>query len=325
MSGANIFIMYTSSDNQNVTVSPRLGTGNVEPQTSGSTAEITLLEGSGVNNGTMTANFRCGNCQTWSGGSMDLASSSGSWIYAARKGKAIDSDDVNAPLSQHDSDGTFKWNMTAAQGGGDVNPFLGAEAVISATASSSDAPDPPYITHLQMAHGIMASLAWVIFFPTGAIVLRLLPSRHAVWTHAGIQAFSYVVSIVSFGMGVYLATQLEELDTAHAIVGIVSFILASTQPLSGLLHHFKFVKTLHRNVWSAFHLTLGRAAIILGMINGGLGLQLAGNASTGQIAAYGVVAGVMGVVFIAVAVYSEARRLSGKRIQKVESNSSAEK
>jgi len=58
MSGSNIFVMYTSSNGNNVTVSPRLGKGHSEPKFN-SAAQVTLLEGSGVSNGIMTANIKC--------------------------------------------------------------------------------------------------------------------------------------------------------------------------------------------------------------------------------------------------------------------------
>ena len=57
MPGSQIFVIYTSGDG-NVTLSPRLGTGTVEPQFN-SDAQVTLLEGSGVSNGKMIANVRC--------------------------------------------------------------------------------------------------------------------------------------------------------------------------------------------------------------------------------------------------------------------------
>lgn len=58
MKGTNIFIVYSDADGQNVTVSPRLGQGNFQPQFN-SQAQVSLLEGSGISNGMMTANVRC--------------------------------------------------------------------------------------------------------------------------------------------------------------------------------------------------------------------------------------------------------------------------
>ena len=58
MKGANIFMVYADSAGTNVTLSPRLGVGEVEPQ-SDKTADVTLLDGSGISNGLMVANVRC--------------------------------------------------------------------------------------------------------------------------------------------------------------------------------------------------------------------------------------------------------------------------
>lgn len=58
MAGANIFMVYADAAGTNVTVSPRKGVGNVKPvYPSGS--QVTLLAGSGIADGTMTANVRC--------------------------------------------------------------------------------------------------------------------------------------------------------------------------------------------------------------------------------------------------------------------------
>lgn len=58
MSGAQMFVVYTSASGDNVTVSPRLGSGHSTPRFN-SDAQVTLLDGSGVSNGQMTANFKC--------------------------------------------------------------------------------------------------------------------------------------------------------------------------------------------------------------------------------------------------------------------------
>jgi hypothetical protein len=97
MSGSNMFLMYLSADGTNVTVSPRLGVGHVEPKFTEET-QIQLLEGTGVSNGVMTANIKCSNCNSWNGGKMDFTASSSSWIYAAKSGTPIQSDDKSADI-----------------------------------------------------------------------------------------------------------------------------------------------------------------------------------------------------------------------------------
>ena len=65
-------------------------------------------------------------------------------------------------------------------------------------------------------------------------------------------------------------------------------------------------------VVAMYHIWMGRALITLGMINGGLGLLLSGNATRGEEIAYGVVAAVIWVSWIAVVVGVPAKR--GKEI-----------
>jgi len=58
MPNSNIFVVYTSGSGNNVTLSPR-STTSYQPPSPNDAAQVTLLEGSGVSNGVMTANVRC--------------------------------------------------------------------------------------------------------------------------------------------------------------------------------------------------------------------------------------------------------------------------
>lgn len=174
------------------------------------------------------------------------------------------------------------------------------------------------ITNIIIAHGVMASLAWVIIFPTGAILLRIAPCSNIVKTHAAVQILGYTVYTAAFGMGMYMATQFDVLNSIHPIIGIVVFVLASIQPISGLLHHLGFKNTQHRNAWSVIHLTFGRVAIILGIVNGGIELQQSANAPTGAFIAYGIVAGLFGVSFLIAMILGERRHYFRKRTESTE-------
>ena len=66
-------------------------------------------------------------------------------------------------------------------------------------------------------------------------------------------------------------------------------------------------------MWSHGHIWLGRIAITLGMINGGLGMLLAAETgysvpSRGQMVAYGVVAAMMWIAWLGASVFGETRR-----------------
>lgn len=93
----------------------------------------------------------------------------------------------------------------------------------------------------------------------------------------------------------------------HPIIGLVVLGALFFQPVLGLIHHARFKKLRRRQIWSHLHLWNGRLMIPLGIINGGLGLRIAG-APGRLVAAYAAVAAIMGGLWIAVSVMSEVRR-----------------
>lgn len=85
-------------------------------------------------------------------------------------------------------------------------------------------------------------------------------------------------------------------------------VLLLLQPVIGLVHHYRFRKTQERGVWTHFHVWYGRGLILLGIINGGLGLRLAANTTRGE-AAYGAVGGLFGIAVILVVILFETEKL----------------
>lgn len=166
---------------------------------------------------------------------------------------------------------------------------------------------------LITAHAVLATLAFGLLFPVGGIIIRLASFRGAWIVHALFQVVAFILYIVAFGIGIYLATHLRLLGAAHVIIGIVLFVLLFLQPLSGWLHHRGFIKYGRRGGWSYAHLWLGRGIITLGIVNGGLGLQLAERTRffappRSAIVAYSVVAGIVWLVYVLAAVVGERRR-----------------
>jgi hypothetical protein len=154
----------------------------------------------------------------------------------------------------------------------------------------------------------LAAIAWIIIFPLGGIIIRLFSFKGLVFVHAGIQALGWLVFIAAFGLGLYNAINLDYVSTRHVILGLVVFALFVFQPMLGLLHHLRFRKTGARGIFSFIHIWIGRVAIILGMINGGLGLADARTWRPNWVIAYSVIAGVFGVTYIASIVFGETRR-----------------
>ncbi|KAF2124823.1 hypothetical protein P153DRAFT_258216, partial [Dothidotthia symphoricarpi CBS 119687] len=169
-----------------------------------------------------------------------------------------------------------------------------------------------------VAHGVLAALAFVMFFPIGAIMIRLGSFRGAWLFHGLFQMFAYIVYIVAFGIGIWMINSfpVNLLDRYHPIIGIVVFALLFFQPILGFIHHHQYKRYSRRTVWSYGHIWLGRIAITLGMINGGLGMLLAREApafldfvpTRGQVTAYSVIAGIMWLLWIVAVVVGEKRR-----------------
>ncbi|KAI0854146.1 hypothetical protein F5Y00DRAFT_256644 [Daldinia vernicosa] len=178
-------------------------------------------------------------------------------------------------------------------------------------------------TRYRTAHGIIAALCFVVIFPIGAILMRVLPSRHTWIIHAATQIVGFVLYIAAAALGIHLiemvrippdGSSLLQIPSknAHPIIGIVLLVAMFIQPPLGFAHHSKFKRLRRRTFYSHAHLWLGRIAITLGIINGGLGLQLA-EASEGLIIAYSIVSAFAWLMWVTAAVVGEMRRRENLR------------
>ena len=204
MKGSQMFVVYTNAAGTNVTLSPRLSYGHEQPSAA-KDSKISLLAGSGIANGNMTANILCQNCNSWNGGSMDLSGAGQPWIWASKKGNPIGSDSTSAHIQQHD-DGAyanFALDLNLLSPSTFANPFLDPTSpqVIDAGNSSARGYDGVAVP----IHGVVMCIAFIIGFPLGAFLIRLASFRGLVWIHATVQLLSYLGAIFGLGLGVYIA------------------------------------------------------------------------------------------------------------------------
>lgn len=237
---------------------------------------------------------------------MDLKGGSTDWVYAHRQGAALDSDDQDISISQHDGHGEFQWELSQATGGSSTNPFLAASSDTTTSSSSTRASSQP---RLVQAHGAVASIAFVAIFPIGAMLIRLVSFKGLVWIHAGLQIFGYVIFIAAAGIGIFVANKNDYLLEPHAVIGMLLLGLLFFMPVMGVVHHKLYNSVAMRTWWSYGHIFTGRIGIFLGMINGGLGLRLA-DADRSVTVAYGVLAGLVGATYFAAIVYGELQRMA---------------
>lgn len=170
--------------------------------------------------------------------------------------------------------------------------------------------------------------------PLGGILIRSgLKTPYLVKIHAALQSVSYIIYIVAAAMGVYLVRQLSFGNFSlwsdpHTKLGAGILVLALLMPILGLIHHsmYKRKAAQHkkggprpgRTAPGYVHLWLGRALIVLGMINGGLGIRLASNSPLSsspkmKIILYSVGAAVMLLLYVIFIVLGETRRAKERR------------
>ncbi|PMD29637.1 iron reductase domain protein [Hyaloscypha variabilis F] len=345
MAGATIFVMYANGEG-NVTISARDGDqGHVEPVPDSTLQSgVTLLAGSGIVDGQMIANVYCTTCKLDS----SKSSTTSPWICAWNVGSALNSASVSATITQHQEDNTrqFEFDLTAAVLSSDSNPFV-SSSVSSASGTKTGSSSSPttttinsgsgdgagntgatvvgpsfkVITDYQTAHGVIMGSTMVLLLPLGAMFMRLGAS---VYLHGAWQLFALCAMLCGFGLGIKLAQMRSLLyNTTHTIFGTVIIGLFLLQPIFGLLHHLQFRKHQSRAPVSHLHIWYGRALISCGIVNGGLGLQLAENSKGGMIG-YGVVAGVVGLLYLLLVVFKRKgvkgvddvgrqRRVGGRR------------
>jgi hypothetical protein len=101
---------------------------------------------------------------------------------------------------------------------------------------------------------------------------------------------------------------------AHTKIGTIVVCLMVVQPALGFAHHSYYKKHKERGSISYVHIYYGRALMLLGVINGGLGLQLAA-APQAFITAYIVVAAVIAALYVIVKFVSGLRRRRAQKSQ----------
>ncbi|OAA68095.1 integral membrane protein [Niveomyces insectorum RCEF 264] len=359
MAGSNMFIMYQDGKGNvtlsprlgTFHTMPTLNTGSNAPQ-------LTLLAGSGVSGTTMTANVVCANCESWgTSGKLSVTSTSAPWIGAWRAGSSLATTNKNAALTQHDNTAQYQLDLTKATISSDSNPFVsqssgnggsnggsgsgsgsgGSNGGSSGSGNNGGGTTPGSSPNnggggvtvvssgkpssmVLAAHGIIMALVMVVLYPLGASLMPLLGKWyiHGIW-----QGLAYLLMWAGFALGVRTAQQRGLLfagpGNTHTVLGTVTVAALGIQPFLGLLHHHLFKRTGGRTYVSHAHIWWGRVFMIIGIVNGGLGLKLA-SASHSLIVAYAVTSAVLFVAYIVAKAVGSLflRRRAGKASRRSE-------
>ncbi|KAH0489922.1 hypothetical protein TgHK011_001413 [Trichoderma gracile] len=140
------------------------------------------------------------------------------------------------------------------------------------------------------AHACIMSIVFIVLYPLGAISIHLpihqIPylrntylQNKVMAMHAPIQLLAFVMMIGGMALGIRVAQFLGYIHDpvrAHVVIGLlVVCTIILFQPVLGVLQHRYFKRTGRKSKFAYIHRWIGRVAIILGMINTGLGFQLA--------------------------------------------------
>ena len=106
-----------------------------------------------------------------------------------------------------DSDGGASGGASGGSGGGS-----GGDASGGGGGAGGEMMIPPAlipflerVDRATIAHGSIMCLAFVIFFPSGSLLIRLGHFKGVVYVHAAIQMFAYAMALAGLGLGVYVA------------------------------------------------------------------------------------------------------------------------
>jgi hypothetical protein len=147
---------------------------------------------------------------------MSFTDANSNWIFAYKTGS---SDSVDVPVARHSTYGSITFSLQHAAGGSTLNPFESTAAAMSPSGSSSGSSSsssgggssfPSNFKAFLIAHAVLAPVAFVLFFPLGAISTRLMSFKGLIWFHAGWMIFTHMIVSCKHGYG-YLDCRVHKL------------------------------------------------------------------------------------------------------------------
>lgn len=142
----------------------------------------------------------------------------------------------------------------------------------------------------RIAHAYIMLIVFIVLYPLGAISIHLpierMPylkdtylKKKVTAMHVPIQIIGVIMMVAGMALGIRIAHDINYLEhpvSAHVVIGLVVVCtIVVFQPIMGILQHLHFKKRGGKSIFAHLHRWIGRGAIVLGMINSGLGFQLA--------------------------------------------------
>jgi hypothetical protein len=153
-----------------------------------------------------SADIRCTNLTSMGEdqGTLRLGQNKQEFLYAFGPDGSIGSDSVSAGLKRHDSYGNFWMDMTKSQVANDGAASVpSGDALTKMSNADADGQAQSDGDKITPAHAAFMLATFIIIFPLGAVLLRLMDNVRA---HYITQSIGALASIVGLGLGIYLST-----------------------------------------------------------------------------------------------------------------------
>ena len=99
-------------------------------------------------------------------------------------------------------------------------------------------------TNAHIAHGTVMSVAIVLFFPLGGMIMKLFKFPRLVWIHAAVQMVGMLILITGFALGIWLSILHNEVS----LVSVCCLRWLPTWYLWSMLCHFSLLKMTSRKL-----------------------------------------------------------------------------
>lgn len=238
MKDSFMILAYPSSNGLNTTISTRIATGHTEPvydssfeilkvynDTYAPNANTVTDHGTGV----IIAHAVCLKCSKWLVDGkehiLDTKNTKQPFIFALGPKTDVRDDSPSASLPRHGFVGSFTMDMTHATNSTGWYGRVPAPNIPDFHFPPDDDAfalayaDPAFGTMamdnpLPSVHAVLMCLAFVIVFPTGAVVMQFL--KQVLW-HAGMQAIGFVAVIAGFGVAASFSRQYNKVSRYQAL------------------------------------------------------------------------------------------------------------
>jgi hypothetical protein len=199
MEGSLMFVMYPNERDDNVTISPRIGSKNAEP-TFSSKINLDILPGTTVNDSMLILKAVCHNCRDF----FNVKATQQPMMYAFGHGTRLNSNSRSADLKRHIRYGHFEMDMVAATGAGGVpekSSAINGVKMLGGMVRDHD--------RANLAHAIIGCLALFVIWPLNVLITGFFKN---IRIHIGVSVVIMMFLVVAYALGISTSAQFNRVS-----------------------------------------------------------------------------------------------------------------